>query len=529
MARKPTPVSIFNDVIGPVMRGPSSSHCAAALRIGRLARDLMDGVFHEVLVEYDNHGSLATTHHSQGSDMGLFAGLLGWGPTDERLPNSERAIRENGIQIAIKTRDFCDSHPNTYHLTLIGKSDRHTIKAISIGGGTIEVITFDDFCLPISGDYYETLVLLTGNSRTLPPCPFEVDHILVHEGRDGLLAQIKAQRFIDDLEVFGWLDKEAIKYTKRLSPTLPVLSRKDMQVPFSTSTEMLRHDNGASAPLWELAVQYEKERAGLSPEGVIGRMKEIVHILRSSVERGIQGTVYPDRILGHQCGTFKQRIEAEVLLDAGVLNRIVLYVTALMEVKSAMGVIVAAPTAGACAALPGTCLATTDALDLTDDDATKALLAGGIIGVFIATKSSFAAEVAGCQAECGSASAMAAAALVTLASGNAKQAVAAASMALQNSLGMVCDPVANRVEVPCLGKNVMAATNALACANMALADYDPVIPLDEVIEAADRVGRALPRELRCTALGGLSVTDTSTKIEDRLQRQHNQQPRREDH
>ena len=92
-------------------------------------------------------------------------------------------------------------------------------------------------------------------------------------------------------------------------------------------------------------------------------------------------------------------------------------------------------------------------------------------------------------------------------------------MALQNILGMICDPVANRVEVPCLGKNVLAASNALACANMALADYDPVIPLDEVIETMDRVGKALPRELRCTALGGLSVTRTSREIELKLNAQ----------
>jgi L-serine dehydratase len=111
---------------------------------------------------------------------------------------------------------------------------------------------------------------------------------------------------------------------------------------------------------------------------------------------------------------------------------------------------------------------------------------------------------------------MAAAALVTLAKGTTTQTVAAASMALQNILGMICDPVANRVEAPCLGKNVLAASNALACANMALADYDPVIPLDEVIETMDRVGRSLPRELRCTALGGLSVTKTSREIEAQL-------------
>jgi L-serine dehydratase len=111
---------------------------------------------------------------------------------------------------------------------------------------------------------------------------------------------------------------------------------------------------------------------------------------------------------------------------------------------------------------------------------------------------------------------MAAAALVTLAGGSTLQAVNAASMALQNVLGMVCDPVANRVEVPCLGKNVLAAGNALACANMALAGYDPVIPLDEVIRSMDAVGKLLPSALRCTGFGGLSVTPTAKAIEKRL-------------
>jgi len=147
---------------------------------------------------------------------------------------------------------------------------------------------------------------------------------------------------------------------------------------------------------------------------------------------------------------------------------------------------------------------------------TRAMLSAGIIGVFIAAHATFAAEVGGCQAECGAGSGMASAALVTLANGTLKQSVDAASLALQNVMGMVCDPVANRVEVPCLGKNVMAASNALACANMALADYDAVIPLDEVIETMDRVGKSIPHELRCTALGGLSVTRTSKEIEERL-------------
>jgi L-serine dehydratase len=144
------------------------------------------------------------------------------------------------------------------------------------------------------------------------------------------------------------------------------------------------------------------------------------------------------------------------------------------------------------------------------------MLAAGLIGVFIATRWTFAAEVGGCQAEGGSAASMSAAALVTLAGGTRDQAIAAASMAFQSMLGLICDPIANRVEAPCLGKNVMAAANALCCANMALAGFDPLIPLDEVIDAARGVSELMPREHRCTSLGGLAITPTSLKIEKQL-------------
>jgi len=187
-----------------------------------------------------------------------------------------------------------------------------------------------------------------------------------------------------------------------------------------------------------------------------------------------------------------------------------------MEVKSSMGVIVAAPTAGACAALPGACVAVADEMGASEEVMVRAMLAAGLIGAFIATRSTFAAEVAGCQAECGAAACMAAAGLVTLADGTTSQALSAASMALQSSLGLICAPVANRVEVPCLGNNINAAANALVAANTALAGYDPVVPLDEVIDTADRVGRSLPRELRCTALGGLSITNASQLLEKQL-------------
>ncbi len=254
-------------------------------------------------------------------------------------------------------------------------------------------------------------------------------------------------------------------------------------------------------------------------------MEAIIAIMQAAIQTGLAGTDYQDRILGYQSGQFQSQMAQNRLIDGGVLNRIILYTTALMETKSSMGLIVAAPTAGACGGLPGALIGAAEALGKSHLEMAQAMLAGGLIGVFIAAHATFAAEVGGCQAECGAGSGMAAAALVNLAGGSTRQAVVAASLALQNILGMICDPVANRVEVPCLGKNILAASNALACANMALAGYDPVIPLDQVIATMDTVGKMIPAELRCTALGGLSITPASIRIAEKLNPNSYPEPR----
>jgi L-serine dehydratase len=423
------------------------------------------------------------------------------------------------VHVRIETVDAGDPHPNTYRLTLQSARERHSLIAVSVGGGMIEVTAIDGFRVSICGDYFETLLWMDRQGERVVEslhARMHADEILLHESAAGQLVEVKAAAFVADDAIAALREIADIRAVKRLAPLLPVLSRRDMKVPFTTCEEMLRFAEGRDIPLWQLAAEYEMARGNLTASEVLAKMVEIVRILRRSIAEGIAGTHYDDRILGHQCGAFRARMDAGQLLAAGALNRAVLYVTALMEVKSSLGVIVAAPTAGACAALPGACLAVADEMGLADEAAAKAMLASGLIGVFIATRWTFAAEVGGCQAEAGAASCMAAAGLVTLADGTLSQAVAAASMALQSVMGLICDPVANRVEVPCLGKNVMAAANAIACANMALAGFDAVMPLDEVIEAARRVGDQMPRELRCTALGGLSIMPTSRAIERRL-------------
>ncbi|MBM4022308.1 MAG: serine dehydratase [Planctomycetes bacterium] len=517
-------VSIFNDVIGPVMRGASSSHCAAALRIGRLARDLVGGTPETLLVEFDRAGALPTTHESQGSDMGLCGGLLGWEADDARLPDAVAALESAGTMLRFETVDVGDPHPNTYRLTLARAGRSHTLRAISTGGGMIELIAIDDVPLSAHGDYHETLVLCAGGDaaaaarslaakiEALAP-GFEPDAIAVRDGAAGSIVQLQTHAPVQ-ADLIARLSAAAA--VRSLAPVLPVRSRKGMRVPFSSAAELLAVDAGRGVPLWRHAVAYEMARGGLSEADVLDRMVAIVRLLRGSIAAGIAGTTYDDRILPAQAPGFAAALAAGRLVGDPVLNRVVLAVTALMEVKSSMGVIVAAPTAGACAALPAAVITLADDMGRDEAAMARALLAAGLVGVFICTPWSFAAEVGGCQAEGGSAAAMAAAGIVTLADGTLPQALAAASLAMQSMLGLICDPVASRVEVPCLGKNVMAAANALACANMALAGFAEVIPFDEVVAAAARVAGQMPRELRCTALGGLAITPASLVIESRL-------------
>ena len=505
--------SIFNDVLGPVMRGPSSSHSAASVRIARLARDLAGGSIREALIEFDPNGSLATTHESQGSDLGLFGGLLGWDADDPRLPKGKEALAAASIHVEIRISDIGATHPNTYRLTVRGEnSDKHhIIQADSLGGGMIVINEIDGHQVELHGDYPTTL--LKGVSSS---------------GRSKIESNVNGLEKLDDAG--DWLVCQAKEFltselvnevgaseSRFLNCVLPVPSFPEMRLPFSGSVEMLgMAEDAGQLPLSKWALAYETARSGWSDDRVLDMMRSVCETMRTSVEKGLKGTQWQDRILGNQSAGYRHAMESGKLLEGDLLNRMVLYITALMEAKSAMEVIVAAPTAGSCGTFPGTCLAAADAMNLPDEVLLPAMLSGGLIGVFVANRSSFAAEVGGCQAETGAGSAMAAAALVEMMGGNTAQSLSAASLALQNVLGLVCDPVANRVEAPCLGRNVSGASNAFVSANMALAGYDALIPFDEVLDAHREISESMPRELRCTALGGLSTTPTSKAIEQKL-------------
>ena len=320
--------SIFNDVIGPVMRGPSSSHCAASLRIGRLCKDLMGGAISHVLIEFDPNGSLATTHKSQGSDMGLFGGFLGWEAYDERLPQSEKFLELEGIQVDIEIHDIGADHPNTYKLTMSNKEECHRMTAISTGGGMIEVIEIDNCKVSLAGDYYETLIYCDFADNLIPFLKNTIvyDEILFHEtnGEGAHFIEVKAQHFFDEYILQEILAMSEVRVIKKLSPVLPVLSRNNLQVPFITSDEMLVYNQDKNLALWELAIDYECMRGNISREEVFEKMRSIVRIMRNAIDTGLAGTSYDDRILGSQSVQLKEQLTNKRLMGGDVNNTIIM-------------------------------------------------------------------------------------------------------------------------------------------------------------------------------------------------------------
>lgn len=515
--------SIFNDVIGPVMRGPSSSHTAAAHRIGTMLRRFHNPENCTICVEFDKNGSLATTYEGQGSAMGLISGLCGLSILDPEIKEYKLLPAKHNFSIEFMITDFDASHPNTYKINLTDNNhDTLQIVAISTGGGMIKVTGLDGFPVSINGDLYETLIRFKNKSAAgIEELNLKLKHHLntetelIKNGRNNYLLVIKSCKSIlkDAVRISG--GTAGILWIREIEPVLPVMSGAGQSLPFSDIYELQKLIESEETDLAELAVRYESALAGIDDLKVFSLMSEIAAHIQHSIKEGLKEKTYPNRILGHQSHLIL-KAEKEGKIIPSPLNKIIAYVTALMESKSSMEIIVAAPTAGSCGTLGGVIFGIAEQLNIEPDDIVKAFLAVGLIGVLIADKYTFAAEVGGCQVECGAASAMAAAGLVQLMGGSAGQAINASSLALQNCLGMICDPVADRVEVPCLGKNILAATNANNSANMAIAGFDPVIPLEEVIEALKKVGDEMPKSFCCTGLGGLSQTPTSLRFHEKL-------------
>ena len=510
---------IFNDVIGPVMRGPSSSHTAASWRIAKTATDILNDRLVKALIEFDRDGAWAPNYREQGTALGMDGGLLGIDITDERIKDTVNLARKRGIAIDYRVSSFPTDHANTVRLTLWGASGKNVqVTAVSLGGGSFEIQWINGFRVSMNGEWHELIFFCKDEpgiaEKTKSSFHGPIDFMVRHEeGR--VMFELKSGEPFPEESVSLLTTNPEIFNLAVIHPVMPVIAGKQTEMPFSTLPSLIRFAEKTGKDLGELGLFYEKCNSGLVEEELKRKMDEIVQVIGKSIDTGLNGTSYQDRILQQQSHLIS-RAEKDGKIKDSVVNRMIAYVTALMESKSSLNVIVAAPTAGSCGTLGGSLRAVAENLGSSRQEMVAAYFAAGIVGAYFAMGPGFSAEVYGCQVECGAASGMAAAAMVQLMGGDAGQALGAASMAIQNMVGLVCDPVADRVEVPCLGKNVNAAVNAYASAIMSISGFDAVIPLDQVIETVSRVGQSMPTCLKCTGRGGLAITETALRIKDKL-------------
>lgn len=267
----------------------------------------------------------------------------------------------------------------------------------------------------------------------------------------------------------------------------------------------------------QLALADQAAQTETAPDILVRRMRRNLEVMQAAARDGAAKDLRSTSgLTGGDAWKMREYLARGGALYSPVGARAIAIALAVAEYNAAMGRIVAAPTAGSCGILPGAVLALLEQGLADEDAAVDGLFCAGAIGMVIANQASIAGAEGGCQAECGSASAMAAAALVQMRGGTPAMAEQAAAIAIKNQLGLVCDPVAGLVEVPCIKRNAGGVTNALTAADMALAGIVSVIPVDEVVSAMREVGESLPCALRETAQGGLAATPTGKRIREQL-------------
>ena len=266
-------------------------------------------------------------------------------------------------------------------------------------------------------------------------------------------------------------------------------------------------------------VVLESQAADLesTPEVLLAKMRQALTVMEESAKEGENPSLRSaSGLTGGAAAKVMARARAEESLCGEFFGKAVARALAVSECNACMGRIVAAPTAGSCGILPAALLTVMEEKGLSEEDAVMGLFTAAGVGMVIASNATVSGAQGGCQAEVGSASAMAAAAVVEMMGGTPQMCANACAIALKNVLGLVCDPVAGLVEVPCVKRNVAGAMNALACAEMALAGVESAIPCDEVIDAMRSVGALLPDSLRETGRGGLAATPTALRAAQRL-------------
>ena len=245
-----------------------------------------------LVVRYDPNGSLVTTHKEQGSDLGLYGGILGWTPDDPRLPTFEQVLEDEGIEVDLRYESYDAPHPNFYRLEAHGVSGTiYHFDAISTGGGMIETISIDGIPFTTAGDYHHILIW-TKDAPELPP-DLAAEIVSIHKSEQGQhLINLSLREEPDQTTLQALAKKFVASRVRHLPAVLPVLARNKIKVPFLRAGEMLKAANTEGLPLWQMALRYESERGGIPEEQIMAQMDHIRGIMEDAIKTGLGGTSY---------------------------------------------------------------------------------------------------------------------------------------------------------------------------------------------------------------------------------------------
>lgn len=285
---------------------------------------------------------------------------------------------------------------------------------------------------------------------------------------------------------------------------------------FNTGKELLNACNENRSKIYEIVIEKEHIVSGISYGEIKNKMKDTLEVMKISATEALDKKIPSVSGLTGGNSVKVEKYKNNKTFSGSFINGAMAKAFSTSEVNASMGKICASPTAGASGILPSALLSAQEKMGFSDETLINGLFTASGIGGIIAKNATVSGAEGGCQAECGVAAAMAASALVEMSNGSPEQALNAASFALTNIMGLVCDPIAGLVEYPCNLRNASGVVNALISADLALANVDSLIPFDEVVEAMYKVGKALPESLRETALGGLAATPTGKELEREL-------------
>ena len=441
--------------------------------------------------------------------LALTAGIMGWSMLDERYFSAlERAKRENlTVTFEIAPLEHTN-HPNGMLIEAESSGGRRLrTVAEAVGGGGIRVVRIEDWEVHLDGKSSQVLVEVDVEGGDEVVDLISDPNRQIAEGSVLLTARTEASAASEMAS--GLRERRGVTNVWAISPV--VFVRKGDAL-FESAKEMVAEAERRECSLGEIALAYEAELLGMTETETLDEMLRRFEVMEESVAAGLDDARSDMLLLEPTAAAIFNAERGDSVAIGGIHTRAAARAMAVMHCCNSRGVVCAAPTGGSAGTVPGVVVSLVEDHDLSQRQTALALFAASAIGLIVARRATFAAEVAGCQVEIGVAGAMAAAAVVEAVGGSARQAADAAAISLQNTLGMPCDPVAGACEVPCHTRNAVAASSAFTCADLILGGYTNPIPLDETIDASYEVGKALPSELRCTAKGGCAVAPSALEL-----------------